>query len=77
MQGPARNESLRHLSIICRHNVRRVLLDRGTALWLLALPLALIGILGMGLQGLMSAEFTPASPFRVAVAETPFLERKD
>lgn len=71
MQGPARNESLRHLSIICRHNVRRVLLDRGTALWLLALPLALIGILGMGLQGLMSAEFTPASPFRVAVAETP------
>lgn len=64
------NDSVRHMAIICGNHVRRVLVDPGTAIWLLALPLALMGILGIGLQGLMSPDFTPDNPYRVVVGET-------
>lgn len=64
------NDSVRQMWIICGTHVRRVLVDRGTAIWLLALPLALIGVLGMSLQSLMSADFIPPKPYRVVVAES-------
>ena len=63
--------SLRITGIICVNQVRRVLTDRGTPIWLLALPLALIGVLGMSLQPLMSSDFAPSKPFHVVVAEIP------
>ena len=58
------NDSVRQMWIICGTHVRRVLVDRGTAIWLLALPLALIGVLGMSLQSLMSPDFIPPKPYR-------------
>lgn len=70
MAAGMRNQSLRHLLTICGYRVRRVLADRGSLFWLLVLPLALVGILGMGLQGLMSSDFIPARPFRVVLVET-------
>lgn len=62
--------ALRHAWIICANQVRRVLTDRGTPIWLLALPLALIGVLGMCLQPLMSSDFEPEQPFQVVLVET-------
>ena len=53
------SESVRQMAIICGNQVRRVLVDRGTAIWLLVLPLALMGVLGIGLQSLMSTNFAP------------------
>lgn len=63
-------------------HLRRVLLRRSSApgplsavlslLAIVALPLALVGILGVGLQGLMGADFTLSRPYEVVlVAESP------
>lgn len=64
--------ALRHLWIICANQVRRVLVDRGTPIWLLGLPLALIGVLGMSLQPLMSSDFQPQEPYQVVLVEGDF-----
>lgn len=63
-------ESVRQMAIICGNQVRRVLVDRGTAILLLVLPLALMGVLGIGLQSLMSTDFAPPAPYRIVIAET-------
>lgn len=63
-------------------HLRRVLLRRSSVpgplsavlslLAIVALPLALVGILGVGLQGLMGADFTPSRPYEVVlVAASP------
>lgn len=61
---------LRHIVIISRMHMRRVLFDRSSAFFLIALPLIIIAMLGIALHPLMSSEFRPAQPFKVVVAPT-------
>lgn len=63
---------LRQLALICMTQLRRLLSDPGTAIWLVGLPVALIGVLGMSLQALMESSFTPPRPYVVAVSQTGF-----
>ncbi len=54
------------VSAITSQRLRRLTLDGGWV-WI-ALPLAIIYVLGVSMQGLFSTDFTPARPYQVAVA---------
>lgn len=59
--------SLRQVGVIAAHYLRRTALD-AALVWLVAMPLAIIYILGITMHGLFSAEFTPAKPYRIVLA---------
>ena|GEM_PF-1659152 len=59
--------SLRQIGAISSLALRRVAHDRGLV-WLVAMPLVLIYVLGVTMHGLFSMEFTPAKPYKVVVA---------
>ena len=59
--------SMRQIGAIAAHYLRRVALD-AAPLWLVAMPLMIIYILGITMHGLFSTEFTPAKPYRIVVA---------
>ncbi|WP_324716674.1 ABC transporter permease [Carboxydochorda subterranea] len=57
----------RSIGVIAMNLVHRLLLE-GAPLWLFALPIVIIFILGVSMRGALSGEFIPAEPYRVAVA---------
>lgn len=59
--------SLRQIGAIAVHRLRRLALD-GAPIWLIGMPLVIIYVLGITMQGLFSEEWTPVKPFRVVVA---------
>lgn len=60
--------SLSAVALIASHTLRRTIKD-GALFWSLLLPVAIVYILGVSLQGLFASGFTPDQPYRVAVVE--------
>lgn len=58
--------ALRQIGAIVAHQLRRVALN-GAPVWLIGMPLVIIYVLGITMQGLFSEQFTPVKPFRVVV----------
>src|SRR5690606_39951981 len=52
---------------ITAHLIRKVAFNPAVV-WLIAMPLVIIYILGITMHGLFSAEFTPVKPYRIVVA---------
>lgn len=59
--------SLGYVAILSITQLRRIVTDRGSVIWLFIFPFALAGVLGLSLQGLMSPQWVPNSPYTVAV----------
>lgn len=54
-------------AVIAVNQLHRISLDRSHLLWMVALPLALVLVLGASLTPLMGGAFEPTQPFEVAV----------
>lgn len=61
--------SLHSIGVIAVHQLRRVAVD-DALIWLIALPLLTIFVLGITLQGMFAANFVPDEPFRITVASS-------
>lgn len=61
--------AMRQLITIASSLMSRLVRDGSAVIWLIMLPLLIIFVLGVTVQGLFSPDFTPARPFRVAVTE--------
>lgn len=59
--------SIRQMGVITAHLIRKVAFNPAVV-WLIAMPLVIIYILGITMHGLFSAEFTPVEPYRIVVA---------
>lgn len=59
---------IRQVGTIAAHHLRRLALG-GAPIWLVAMPLVIIYVLGITMHGLFSAEFVPAKPYRVVIAK--------
>lgn len=62
------NRAFNAVALIASHTLRRTIKD-GALFWSLLLPIAIIYILGVSLQGLFASDLTPDQPYRVAVVE--------
>lgn len=60
---------IKKVLVIAGTSLRRIIADRSFAVFLVAMPLAIIAILGITLQPLMTSEFKPVQPFKVALVQ--------
>lgn len=62
-------QAARQLITIISGLLMRLVRDGSAIVWLIMLPLLIIFVLGVTVQGLFSPNFIPARPFRVAITE--------